>query len=182
MELKSVADLMIPIEEYPTVSLDASLLDAIRVVKEAQETRPRTRAFYRAVLVTDRQGKVVGKLGQLRFLQALEPKYSSVGTDFDKLASVQASPEYLASMMDQMGFFEESLAELCQRQLHMPVKNAMRPVTVTIAVDTPLGEALHLLVVTQQLSLVVADGEEAVGLLRLSDLCDEVVRYMVTLE
>ena len=48
MELKSVADLMIPIDEYPTVSLDASLLDAIRVVKEAQETRPRTRAFYRA--------------------------------------------------------------------------------------------------------------------------------------
>ncbi len=177
MEDKRVKDLMIPLDEYPVVSLEASLLDAILTITEAQKKRAPGLQPYRAVLVADRSGKIIGKLGQLAFLKALEPKYRHLG-DLQKLRSAGLSEEIISTMIDHYRFLEEALPDVSARGRGIKVKDAMHPVEESIDENASLSEAINKIVIYQQLSLLVMRDRKAVGVLRLSDLCDEIARQM----
>ena len=177
MEDKRVKDLMIPLDEYPVVSPNATLLEAIMAITEAQKKRAPGLQPYRAVLVADRTGKIIGKLGQLAFLKALEPKYRHLG-DLQKLKSAGVSDEMISTMVDHYRFLEEALPDLCARGRNIRVVDAMHPIAECIDENAKLCEAINKIVFYQQLSLLVMRGQQAVGVLRLSDLCDEIARQM----
>ena len=67
MEQMKVKDLMVPIEEYATVSQDATLFEAVQALERAQEKLNRTQCLYlhRAILVFDQNKKIIGKISQL---------------------------------------------------------------------------------------------------------------------
>jgi hypothetical protein len=171
MDKTLVRDIMVPLEDYPVVGEDATLADALVALDEAQRRLPPGRQPYRAVLVTDKKGGIVGKLGQLVFLNALEPKYA-VLDDLGKLARAGVSPELVSSMMEHFRFLQDSLPDLCERAGRMKVKEVMRPTKDSIAEDAPLSEAIHGMVLGQTLSILVTRNSEPVGLIRLSDLFD----------
>jgi predicted transcriptional regulator len=177
VEKKHVKDLMVPLELYPTVTEDNTLLDTVMKFEEVQRRRDRTRQPYRAVLVVDKSGRVVGKLGQLGFLKALEPQRNILG-DMGKLTVAGVSSEFISSMMNHYRFFQDSLSDLCLRARHIKVKDVMQPVTDSIDENATMGEAIYRIVTLQSLSLLVTRGEEIVGLLRLSDLCQEIAEEM----
>jgi CBS domain-containing protein len=177
MDNKRVRELMVPIDEYPTVSTEASLLEAIEALNRAQRAQQPGRQPFRAVLVKDASGRVVGKIGQLAFLRALQPK-QNVMRDMEKMTNAGVSAEVIDSMMEHFRFFEDTFSDLCVRGLSLRVVDAMHPIAEAVNEDTTLPEAIHKIVLWQQLSLLVVRGEVAVGLLRLSDLCDEVARQM----
>ena len=89
METKRVKDLMVPLDEYGVVPQDATLIDAILKYEEAMKKRDRSRQPYRAVLVVDNKGQVIGKLGQLAFLKALEPQHHAL-SDISRLPGAGA--------------------------------------------------------------------------------------------
>lgn len=169
MTPKTVRELMVPLEEYAVVGPEASLLDAVLALDEAQKGLPPGRQPHRAVLVTGPDGKIVGKLGHLGFLKALEPRYDTVG-DLATLSRVGLSGDFISSMMGHMELWKDSLEDVCQRARHTRVRDVMRPVTESIPDDATLTEALHNIIVHQSLSLLVTRGPEVVGILRLSDL------------
>ena len=177
MNERCVKELMVPIDEYPVVSPEMNMLDAILVLNEAQRKRPSHLQPYRAVLVADSDGKIIGKLGQLAFLKALEPKNSLLG-DLGKLRNAGVSDEIVSTMVEHYRFFEEALPNLCARGRDLKVKHAMSPIEKSIDENANLCEAISKIVLYQQLSMLVTRGDKAVGLLRLSDLCDEVARQM----
>ena len=180
MDDKKVKDLMIPLDEYPVAEKDATLLDIVKVLDEGRKRLPPGRAPYRAVLIVDENRKIVGKIGQATFLAALEPKYSLLG-DMERLNTVGLSPELVSLVMDHYRFFEESLADLCLRRSSMRAEDVMHPITESVDEDEPISDAIHKIVMWQQLSLLVTRGDEAVGLIRLSDLFDEVALQMKSL-
>ena len=114
MEAKTVKDLMVPLDEYATVSEDATLYDAVMALERAQEELDRTRYMYlhRAILVLDKNRKVVGKVSQLDVLRALEPKYAKMG-DRGKLSRAGFSPEFMKAMLEQYAFLDGPLLDLC---------------------------------------------------------------------
>ena len=177
MNDKRVRDLMVTLEEYPVVSPEMSMLDAIVALNEAQKRRASGRQPYRAVLVKDVSGRIIGKLGQFAFLKALEPKYSLLG-DFEKLRNAGVSEDLISAMLGHYRFFEESLLDICDRGRSIRVKEAMSPIEESIDESATLAEAINKIVIFQQLSILVTRGGKAVGLLRLSDLCDEIARQM----
>lgn len=177
MDTKRVKDLMVPIDEYAVVDKSATLYDAIVALDDAQKNLPPGRQPYRAVLVIDESKKVIGKIGQLAFLKALEPRYNVLG-DMEKLARAGVSQEVIASMMDHYRLFQDNLSDLCERASTMRVADVMRPVTESIDADAPLTEAIHQLVVQQTLSIMVRMGGRTAGLLRLSDLFDAVAEHV----
>ena len=81
MEIITVEDLMLPIEEYATIGEDGTLYEAVKALEKAQEEFDYKHSFYRhrAILVLDKNKNVVGKISQLDVLQALEPKYQDMG-------------------------------------------------------------------------------------------------------
>jgi len=168
---------MVPLEEYPVVSEEATLLDALITFDDAMKKRDRTRQPYRAVLVSGAGGRIVGKIGQLGFLKALEPQRAILG-DMGKLAVAGVSSQFISSMMDHFRFFQDSLMDLCRHARHIKVKEVMQTVTDNIDENASLGEAITRIVALQTLSILVTRGGEVVGVLRVSDLCQEVAQQM----
>lgn len=79
MKTMIVKDLMVPLAEYATVSEEASLFEAVTALEEAQKWFKRSQYPHRAVLVYDKEKRIVGKLTMLDVLIALEPKYGQMG-------------------------------------------------------------------------------------------------------
>lgn len=173
MDEKRVKDLMVSLDEYPVVSQDATLRQAVLALEEAQKRLPGGRQPYRAVLVVDEKKRIVGKIGQLAFLAALEPRYDVIG-DLDALSVAGVSEEFVASMMEHYRFFQERLSDLCARSSRVLVKDVMRPVTQSVDENATLRETIHRIVMWQTLSLLVTRDDAVVGLVRLSDLFDAV--------
>ena len=169
MALESVKDIMLPLDDYAVVSEDATMLEALQALEEAQKKLPPDRQPHRAVLVIDKDGKIVGKVGHLAFLRGLEPKYDKMG-DLGTLSRVGLSAEFITAMMDNLSLWKESFYDYVHRAKITKVKDVMRPVTENISEDAPLSEAVHKIVMYQTLSLLVTRGKKVVGILRLSDL------------
>ena len=58
---------MIPVEKYATVHQDATLLEAILTLERSQPSAQEHLQPYRAVLITDDNHDIVGKIGHLGF-------------------------------------------------------------------------------------------------------------------
>lgn len=173
MKLITVKDLMVPLEEYATVSEEATLYDAVTALEEAQENLDRTmhKYLHRAVLVLDRNKNVVGKISQLDVLKALEPKYKEIG-DTQSLSRSGFSPEFLKSMMAQQKLWTPPLRDMCSKAAKVNVRDFMYTPTEREYVDedVPLEEAIHMLVMGHHHSLLVTRDGKIIGILRLTDV------------
>jgi len=167
-----VKDLMVPLDEYPTVREDETLLDAVHALENAQKILREGSPPHRAVLVIDNNGNVIGKIGQLAFLKALEPGYNSLG-DLQLLSKSGLSSELIEVMKDNFNFWNDSLENICVRAKTIRVKEAMHPFSESVEEQATLTEAIHEIIMGQTLSLLVRKGDKITGILRLSDLFSE---------
>ena len=182
MKRLKVKDLMIPLGEYTTVSENATLYEAVRVLREVQKkyleqakASREVRYPHRAVLVLDSQGRVVGKISQLDVLRALEPQYARIMTSpsLGRLAASGFSAEFLEDLIERYGLFSSGLKDLCQKAAERRVRDFMYTPQEGEYVrdEDTLDRAVHKLVMGQHQSLLVLDGSgEIVGILRLVDV------------
>lgn len=177
MDTTTVKDLMVPLEEYATVSNEATLYDAVMALEKAQEALDLTRYLYlhRAILVYDKDKKIVGKISQLDILRALDPKYGEMG-ESSSLSRAGFSPSFLKSMMEQYSIMTEPFVEVCRKASKLNVREFMYTPSEGEYVDekTTLREAVHRFVMGNHQSLLVTKGEKIIGVLRLTDVFKEV--------
>ncbi len=93
MNTQSVKNLMVPLSEYATVPMDASLSEAMLALEKAIESFDPARHQHRAILVYDENDHVVGKINQINILQALEPGYAKIidNDSFSRLGLAQCT-------------------------------------------------------------------------------------------
>lgn len=169
--------MMIPRDSFPVVRENATLLEALEVLETAQQSLPEGRQPYRAVLVVNSEGEITGKIGQLAFLKALEPKYAALG-DLDQLARAGVSDEAQSLMMEHFRFFQDDIKDLCRMARMVLAKDAMHPLIESVEENASLNDALHQIVFYQTLSVLVTRQGKIVGILRLSDLFEEIAQQM----
>lgn len=175
---KRVKDLMLTVDDYPTINGNASMLDAFEVLSSSQvNVKPGNQPF-RAILVLDDEGKVIGKVGHLSFLRALEPKYREV-FDIDKLTRASMSPSYLDSMLEHFNLWDTDQIDVCTIAKHTKVSDIMQPITESIDENESISNAIHKLIMWQSLSLLVSSGQEIVGIIRLSDIYNAIEQYAI---
>lgn len=171
MKEYQVKDIMVPIDEYATVSDDSTLFDAVSALEKAQEDFDRSHYVHRAILILDKNKNLVGKISQLDVLRALEPKYNEMqsGPGFSRYGF---TTKFIQSMMDQYRLWDAPLKDICLQAIHMKVSEIMTKPTEgeKIEEDASLGLAIHLLVMGQHQSLLVMKGGKIVGILRLTDV------------
>ena len=166
---------MVPLSGYATVSQDATLADAVKALKHAQKEFDQTRDQHRAILVSDENNKIVGKLSQLDVIRSLEPKYLK----FDnrkELSRFGFNKDYLNSLFKEHHLWEDSLENICEKAAKIIVKTIMYTPTEGEYVkdDATLGEAIHQLVMGRHQSLLVTKDKDIVGVLRLTDVFREI--------
>ncbi len=177
MNKRKVKDLMIPLSEYAVVPENATLMEAITELDKAILKLPPGRQKHRAVLVADSNKKIVGKIGHQAFLKALEPKYKVLG-DRETLDRVGLQDEFVESMMQHYQYFQDDLSDLCSRASNMKARDVMHHVSESVDEDDSLAEGAHKLIINHALSILVIRDEKVVGVLRISDLFEELTSEM----
>ena len=168
-----VKDLMIPLADYTVVPLGSTLFDAVVALEHAQQHLMPGKQSHRAVLVTDQDGHIVGKVGPFALMKALEPKYSILG-DLETVRRPGIDSQTLQAMMEHLRLFNDSFQDHCRAAARLKVDRVMSPITQTIDEKADLAEAIHKIVVWQTLSILVTQGNKITGVLRLSDIFDQV--------
>ncbi|WP_372683571.1 HPP family protein [Desulfosarcina sp.] len=174
-----VKDLMVPISEYATVPDDATLFESVLALEKAQEKFQQSRYSHRAVLILDKNKRVIGKLSQMDFLRALEPsdanldqirKFKKLG--FSRKAVALQQEEYLKN--------SPPILDVYSKAAKLNVTDLMQRPTEGEYVDenTSLDMALHQLTAGSNLSLLVTRGKDIVGVLRLADVFAAVFHAM----
>ncbi len=169
MKTVHVKEVMVPLKDYATVNENATLYDAVLALEKAQNEFDQSRYHHRAVLVFDKENKIVGKLSQLDLLRALEPNYQIV--DLERLSRFGYSLDYLQSIA-RTSFWDKPLKDICKKAATLIVKDFMHTPKQGefIIEDATLDEAIHQLIVGKNHSLLVTRGEHIVGILRLTDV------------
>ena len=179
MKSITVKDLMLPLAEYAIVPEEATLGEAIFALEKAQKEFDPSRHRHRAILVLDKDKKVVGKISMLDVLKGLEPKYGKI-SHMGMLSRAGFSSDFLQSMLDQHALWAEPFKDICSKAAKLKVRNFMYTPCEGEYVDegATLSQAIHQLVMGHHHSLLVTRGDEIVGILRLSDvfreICEEI--------
>lgn len=171
MAVTTIKELMIPVSEYATVQKDATLYEAVAALEKAQAEFDKNRYLHRAILVLDEKDAVVGKLGQLDILRALEPKYELI-----ELGRFGYSKKYMEALMDKFNLWEEPLDHICKKAFGNKIENFMEKPAESELIDeaASLSNAIHQLVMGCHQSLLVTRAGKAIGILRLTDVFHEV--------
>ncbi len=180
MEKICVKDLMVPISEYATVTVGTSLIDAVLALEEAQEAYSSSKYQHRAILVLDENNTVIGKVGQLRILKAIETRYD-LGCDVEKLSRFKFSDQYLADKREQYRLEGPILDQESFRTMaNKKVEEFMQRPTPGefVSEESSLDMAIHKLVSGTHLSLLVTRQEEIVGILKIGDVFASVFHEM----
>ena len=175
METLTVKDLMVPLSGYATVIEDATLGEAVEALKKAQKNVDESRDRHRAILITDKNNRIVGKLSQLDVIRALEPKYLKIDSP-QSLSRFGFSQDYLKYTLREHHLWENTLDDICAKAAKLVVKNFMYTPTEGEFVEekASLNEAIHQLVMGRHQSLLVTRGKDIVGILRLTDVFREI--------
>lgn len=185
MKFIQVEELMVPLGEYATVSEEATLYEAVMALEEAQEkfNRAADRDRHRAILVFDKNQRIIGKVSQFDVLRSLEPKYEEIG-DLKAISRFGWSADFVKSMLSNYGLWEKPLQDICKKAAQKKVKDIMTTYTEGeyVSADAALDEAIHLLVMGHHQSLLVAREKAIVGILRLTDVFREVCKTIKACE
>ncbi len=173
MESKRAKDLMFPINEYAKVHKSDSLLDVLNTLEKHQKELPENRHPHRAVLVVDKKDKIVGKIGHHQFLRALEPKYRTI-QETEKLTGLGVDSKYLDSMVGSFRLWEDNWEELCKRASKIKAVDVMHPVEEHIDENATITKVIHKMIMWKSLSVLVTRKSKIVGILRMSDLFEDV--------
>lgn len=170
MNSKQVGDLMVPLSEYATVYEDATLGEAVAALEKAQAGFGSGKHRHRAILILDKQRRIVGKVNFLAILRALEPKYDEMITDTGPW-HLGFTRKFQKAMFESLRLWQDPLDKVCKKAAKVKVKTfmAVPGESEMIERDAPLGEAIHQLVIGHHQSLLVTQDGQVVGVLRLAD-------------
>ena len=177
MKSYQVKDLMVKLSEYATVLEAATLLEAVKALRKAQDAFGQSRYQHRAILVIDINNHFVGKLSQHDVLEALEPNYRGMkrSVNHGSMHRLGFSDDFVKSTLEQYHLWEKALENLCEKGVHLKVKNIMYTPGKDEFVNesATMDEAIHRLIIGNHHSLLVTadrDAHEIVGVLRLADV------------
>ena len=157
MEIITVEDLMVPIEDYGVVDEDATLMDAVLELDQAQKRRKEQHLhMHRGVLVQNKNKEIIGRLGLTDILRGLEPRYKKLG-DVRTLSRAGFSPDFLKSMLENFSFCDTSLTEYCAKGRNVKVKDIMYTPAEGeyVDADATICEAIHQFVLGHHVGLLV---------------------------
>lgn len=178
----TVKDIMIPLEQYSTVREDATLSDAVNALKEAQNIHNRSHDAHRAILVvTKKEGHVIGKISQMDVIRSLEPNYNSIMAGQPQAGRVGFSNRFLKLLADDYKLWKEPLSEICSKARNIPVTRIMyKPSSESEFVheNATIDEAIHQLVMGHHKSLLVIRRGRITGILRLTDVFSSVAEML----
>jgi CBS domain-containing protein len=175
---KKVKELMLSLSDYAVVGEDATILEALQVLAASQAAIRPGQQPHRAILVRDRGGEIVGKVDHFAFLRALLPERKPmVATGLLDRAGV--GDDLRDASMRMLDLLTGDFVDVCERARNVAVRDVYSSGTVGIDEEAPLSDAIAKFLAHRTLSLLVQRQGKTVGILRLSDLFEELSQQIM---
>lgn len=173
IDMKRVAEIMIPVERYPKVRVDTTLREAIEVIEQAHLEVGLRRSLPRALLVFDEAEELVGCVRRRDLMRGLEPKFLvSQPLEYrKKLFDVAIDPD-----LSELSY--DKVVRGIREQAGRLVSDVMRPIEATIDADDHIMKAIYEMVTLSLTLIPVVQKGRVVGVLRSVDLFHELAQLL----
>lgn len=159
---KKVADVMIPVRNYKTISHHCTVEDAVTLMHKSFYQRGKNGLGHRSVIVCDDYGNPLGMVTFRSILQALEPFFAR------------------ASKFSVPIFWEGLFSERCKAEGSKNIKEIMYPFNfVALDVNDTLIKAVHAMIKHKLGTLPVTRNNQLVGMIRANEVFEEAYSVMV---
>ena len=179
MEKMMVSELMRPIYEFPSISSQVTLFEAVEALEKADQEFKSGKAPERILIAYNESGKILGKLSPIDVVKGLEPNYTRIDipTSIPYYRTVKASFEL---MKKEYRLWYNPLSELWKKAYSVKIHEFIKLPTPDhiVNADDKMSAAFHLFVLFRHGSLFVQDGHDIVGLIRFSDVYEKIRETM----
>jgi CBS domain containing-hemolysin-like protein len=171
--LRRVREVMIPIDEYPSVRDVATLHEAIQKIEGSQLEVARRPSLPRVLLVFDEIDVMVGYVRRRDLMRGLEPKFlRGVPLDYrTQMFDVEVDPNLAELSFDRM-------VRGIREAAHRPVSKVMQPIEGILDADDHVMKAIQEMVSLDVNLLPVVSEGQLVGVVRSVDLFHELAQLL----
>lgn len=181
MKTRIVKELMVPVNDYATVSKDATLKEALKALENENRRHGDSPYRHRSLVVVDERRYAVGRVSQVDIMRALEPGYAKVG-DARWIDRSRLSREMLITIREQFNLWEQPVEKMQKTAESVKVAEIMQAPSEGEFVDEAdtLNIAMHRIVMGHHHSLLVTREREIVGILRSTDVFNALYDLIVS--
>ncbi len=178
MEKMKVGDLMVPVDSFPKISVNAGFYDALQALENAHNEYVSGESGERILLVENENGKIIGKLSPMDLLRGLETNYTRA--DSEKVLTSYGYANIWKSFQEDYNLWETPFRDLCRKATQVHLKSFLKGPSEgqTVGMHDPLAKCFHRFVMNRHDALFVVEGDQIVGLLKFSDVYKEVLKTM----
>lgn len=171
--MRSVKEVMIPVDKYPSVRDNATLREAIVKIEKAQLEVELRKSLPRVLLVFDEINVLVGTVRRRDIMRGLEPKF------------LLSKPlEYKKKLFDIA--VDPNLAELSydrvvggiRDQANRPVSDVMRPIEGILDADDHVMKAVQEMVALDVTLIPVLESRRLIGVVRSVEVFHELAQLV----
>ena len=167
-EMKTVGEIMVPLEQYPCVRDNTTLREAVDVIESAQIELRQRKSLPRGLMVYDEIDVFVGYARRRDIMQGLEPK-SLVSRPLEyrkKLFDVAVDPNLSELSWDHV-------VKGIREQGEKPIREVMRPIEALLEADDHVIKAMYEMVTLDVSPIPVLKDGQVVGVVRTVDVFHE---------
>ena len=174
-----VTDVMIPIENYVSVSPDVTIPEMFQILEKDRQSKPELKHAHRDVLViSPEDGSLLGKVTMTDIIQALEPGYKKLQTQTEPTT---LNRDYVSRIFKDFNLWPEPLADLCRRVSDVRISEIMHAPAKTefLDADDSIEKALHLFIIGIHQPLFVRKDDKTIGVVRFGDIFEIIRKHML---
>lgn len=178
MDKMKAGDLMVPVTAFDTISEDVTFYEALQALEKARQKHLEGEKKEKILLVTDENGKIIGKLSPIDLIRGLEPNYKQMD---DKDTSFRYGFGYAKDAMEETyRLWQTPFKDLCKKAVDVHIRDVVRrfPEQQTVESGDRLDKVFHRFVMGRHDSLFVSQDGEIAGMLLFSDIFDRVSETM----
>jgi CBS domain containing-hemolysin-like protein len=172
---KRVADIMIPLDDYPHLPVWSTLREAIELIHKAQLTVRGRKSLPRSILLFDLDGSIAGMVRRRDIMRGLEPNFLiSRPLDYRmKLFDVSIDPNLSELPHDKV-------VKGIREQADRPVADVMRPIKCTVNHDEHIIKAAYEMVNNRVTLIPVLQEGKVVGVVRTVDVFRDLAEIVLS--
>jgi CBS domain-containing protein len=180
---KRVKDIMIPIEEYDTVSISARLCDAVSILKRNHEEIKSCGegSYHKTLFVVDGADKIVGKISMYDLIRGLVPeaaKPPQVSRAYHLMRSSRAQEvaSEVSDFQEEYKWLHNTFFDLVTQESQKRVEDVMSKVEKSIIDEADrINHAVYIMFKEDVRQQVIFRGTKAVGVINLHVIFDELI-------
>ena len=169
---KKVKEIMVKLTDYPHIPHWMGVRDAIAMIHSVYDEKLGL-GENRMVLVFDESYQLLGILRLKNLLTGIEPKFLRKDDKSRYQGLTHADYASLSALV------EGTFSEKCKEEAKKPVSEVMMPIKVTVDANDSVSKAAFIMLQADINLLPVMDGEKVAGVLRMSDVFNELTKIVM---